>query len=96
MMNVVAAYGEGAWRVIAFPRARHRAESFFREGDQRILVSPGAVDLCGLCVTPQERDFEMLTADGIAAILDEVSLAPEKLEDIASELGRRLRQDLGQ
>lgn len=88
MMNVLAWFDAAAWRVIVFPRARHRPSFFFAEGDARILLSPGSVDLGGVCILPVERDFDRLTADHLRTMFREVMLPPEAFGQVA----RRLRQ----
>jgi hypothetical protein len=73
MMNIIALHADAQWRVIIFPRARHRPEAFFAEGDAQVLVSPAVMEMAGLVVTPQERDFRRLTAAVVEAIYREVS-----------------------
>ena len=35
LMNVLASYDRETWRVIVFPRAKHRPSFYFAEGDQQ-------------------------------------------------------------
>jgi len=77
MLNILSSYQFGQWRVILFPRAKHRPEAFFNEGDERILFSPASVDLGGVCVLPVERDFENLTADRLRSLFQEVCLSED-------------------
>ena len=77
MVNLVASFGEGAWRLMVFPRRKHRPDAFFAEGDGKVVVSPGAIDMAGLIVTPVERDFIRLDARAVAGIYGEVSLGGE-------------------
>jgi hypothetical protein len=74
MLNILSSYQFGQWRVILFPRAKHRPAAFFAEGDERILFSPASVDLGGVCVLPVERDFENLTAERLRSLFQEVCL----------------------
>jgi hypothetical protein len=74
MMNVAGFYEEDTWRLIIFPRAKHRPDAFFREGDERIVVSPAVIEMGGVIVTPMERDFERLDTKTVEAIYREVSL----------------------
>ncbi len=68
------------WRVLVFPRRKHRPDAFFREGNDRIAVSPAVVEMGGLFVTPFERDFQRLDATAVKSIYREVSLESEKLK----------------
>ena len=80
MMNLLCSYGDTSWRVILFPRSKHRPDSYFKEGDERILISPAAVDIGGLVVTPLEKDFNTVDAPTMEGIFEEVSLAREKVD----------------
>jgi len=55
-MNILCSYQEELWRLIILPRRKHRPDIYFIEGDDRILISPAAVDIGGLVVTPLEKD----------------------------------------
>jgi hypothetical protein len=74
MLNVAGSYLRGAWVLLIFPRRKHRPDVFFREGDARIVVSPAAVEMAGVIVTPVQRDFERVDAAMIKNIYREVSL----------------------
>ncbi|MCC6396228.1 MAG: DUF4922 domain-containing protein, partial [Bacteroidetes bacterium] len=52
MVNLIAWYDTLTWYVLVFPRVQHRPSFFFAEGDARLLISPAAVDLGGVSVTP--------------------------------------------
>jgi hypothetical protein len=82
MMNIAGLYDNGIWRLIVFPREKHRPEAFFREGNDRILVSPAVVEMCGVIVTPSEKDFERLDAPTVEGIYGEVSLKAGIVERI--------------
>jgi ATP adenylyltransferase/5',5'''-P-1,P-4-tetraphosphate phosphorylase II len=73
MLNIVAWYEDGKWISCIFPRKVHRPKCFFAEGDDNILISPASVDMGGIFITPQEKDFTKITAEDIKAILAEVS-----------------------
>ncbi|OPY76338.1 MAG: hypothetical protein A4E64_01544 [Syntrophorhabdus sp. PtaU1.Bin058] len=87
MMNVAGFYREGVWRLIVFPRAKHRPDAFFREGDGRIVVSPAVVEMGGVIVTPMERDFERLDTEMVEAIYREVSLDAVTVDNAVSISG---------
>ena len=56
-----------------FPRNEHRPQCYFETGEKQILVSPGALDMAGLIVTPREEDFLKITAEDITRIYQEVT-----------------------
>ena len=74
MMNIAGFYKERKWRLMIFPRRKHRPEAFFRKGNARVVVSPGVIDMGGLLITPVKKDFERLDASAVEGIYREVSL----------------------
>ena len=84
MMNVVASYQNDEWRIIVFPREKHRPSHYFEEGEKRILLSPASVDLGGVCITPREDDFNKITKREIKDILTQVGVGKEKFDKIIS------------
>lgn len=80
MMNVLSyAPPAGGLRVLVIPRAKHRPSFYSADGDGRILLSPGAIDMGGLCVCPLVHDFDRITADHLRQMLVEVSPAGDSL-----------------
>jgi hypothetical protein len=81
-MNLVCSYNGTAWQVAVFPRQKHRPGVFFLPGDERILISPGLVEMGGIVVTPREKDFHIVDHDLIQEIYKEVSVDAEIIEKI--------------
>lgn len=81
MMNIVGFYRKENWSLVIFPRRKHRPDVFFKEGEARVVVSPGVIDMGGLLITPVKRDFERLDATAVEAIYKEVSLKGEIVEE---------------
>ncbi len=77
MLNAICSYSDDMWRIIVFPRAKHRPDVYFRDGEEKILISPAAVDIGGLIITPVEKDFKSVDAAMITKIYEEVSIGPE-------------------
>ncbi len=77
MMSIIGSHDRGKLRIMVFPRAKHRPDAFFREGDARVVVSPAVIEMGGVLVTPMERDFERLDASAVEDIFNEVSLKGE-------------------
>lgn len=80
MINMAGFKEQGKWHLAIFPRRKHRPEVFFREGDARVVVSPGAIDMGGLLITPVEKDFHRLNAADVENIYTEVSLEKETIQ----------------
>ncbi|MBO7119529.1 MAG: DUF4922 domain-containing protein [Bacteroidaceae bacterium] len=71
---------------LIFPRSKHRPDCYYAEGKEQLMISPGALDMCGLFITPRQQDFEALTAEKAASILREVTLGEEELKPIITQL----------
>ncbi len=78
MINLLCSYENGAWRLVVFPRSAHRPSFYFEEGERKLLISPAAVDLGGVCITPRKADFEKITADHLRTMFAEVMLTQEQ------------------
>jgi ribosomal protein S18 acetylase RimI-like enzyme len=87
MMNIAGFEKEGKRRLVIFPRRKHRPEAFFREGDDRVVVSPGVIDMGGLLITPVEKDFERLDRADVENIYREVSLGGKTVEEVVAAMG---------
>lgn len=59
---------------VVFHRRKHRPACYSATDDAQRLVSPGAVDMGGLLITPRQEDFERLTAEEAQGILREVTM----------------------
>ncbi|MBN1301883.1 MAG: DUF4922 domain-containing protein [Melioribacteraceae bacterium] len=80
MLNVICTYNLKKWKMIIFPRSRHRPDYYFKEGRQKLLISPASVDLGGVCITPREEDFKKITRDLLSDVLRQVSVSRELYE----------------
>ena len=85
-MNVVCWRQENELVTLVFPRKKHRPDCYSAPEGERLLVSPGALDMCGLLITPRQEDFQRLTPERAAAILREVTMLPEELQPILKTL----------
>lgn len=56
-----------------FPREEHRPACYTATGGDQLLVSPGALDMAGLLVTPRKEDFYKITESDITQIYKEVA-----------------------
>jgi hypothetical protein len=85
MVNILSSYQDGEWRVIVFPRARHRP-SFFGKEEDGFLISPAAVDLGGVLTLPRERDFDRITTEIIVRLYEEITMREEQFDRLAALL----------
>ena len=75
-MNIVCWKQADKVVTLVFPRAKHRPACYTAQGEEQLLISPGALDMCGLLITPREEDFRKITYEMASDILREVSASP--------------------
>lgn len=86
MMNIIAWRKGDEYISVVIPREKHRPEAYFAEGDAQMMVSPGALDMSGLIITPREEDFRKLTEESATAILLECGVSTDKMNSIVTKL----------
>ena len=86
MMNIIAWRKGDEYISVVIPREKHRPEAYFAEGDAQMMVSPGALDMSGLIITPREEDFRKLTEESATAILQECGVSTDKMNRIVTKL----------
>ena len=82
LINIICTYDPKLWTVYLFPRARHRPFRFYAEGEQRLVVSPGAIDMAGVVVVPERRHFDQIDGELATSIFSEVSMSGELVNDL--------------
>ncbi len=88
MLNVVAWRADDEYVSVVFPRRKHRPDCYYKDNDEKLLVSPGALDMSGLIITPRREDFERITPEQALAILSECALSVEDMEALKERLAK--------
>lgn len=86
MMNIISWRKGEEFISVVIPREKHRPEAYFAEGDALFVVSPGALDMSGLIITPREEDFRKLTEEKALSLLQECGVSEEKMNTIIAKL----------
>jgi SpoIID/LytB domain protein len=86
MMNIIAWRKGDEYISVVIPREKHRPDAYFAKGDAQVMVSPGALDMSGLIITPREEDFHKLTEESATTILQECGISTEKMNSIVTKL----------
>ena len=86
MMNIVSWRSNDDFLSVVFPRTKHRPDCYYKEGNEQFIISPGALDMAGLIITPRQEDYERLTPEKALGILDEITLKGEPLQQLIDSL----------
>lgn len=86
MMNIIAWRKGDEFISVVIPREKHRPDAYFAEGEAQMMISPGALDMAGLIITPREEDFSKINLDKATALLCECGISAEKMEAIVCNL----------
>ena len=86
MMNIISWRKGEEFISVVIPREKHRPEAYFAEGCAQFVVSPGALDMSGLIITPREEDFRKLTEEKALSLLQECGVSEEKMNAIIAKL----------
>lgn len=73
-MNLVSWWAAGQYHTLVLLREESRPACFFAEGEEQILISPGAVEMSGIAIVSSIESYERLTAERLRDIILEVSL----------------------
>ena len=68
---------DGEQRIVSviIPRSKHRPECYYNEGENQILISPGAIDMAGLIIAPRKEDFTKITPEKAVNIIRETAIS---------------------
>jgi ATP adenylyltransferase/5',5'''-P-1,P-4-tetraphosphate phosphorylase II len=86
MLNVLAEYSSDEWIIHIIPRKQHRPRQFFTQGRDQLLISPAAVDLGGVIITPREEDFNRINYNEIEDIFRQVCFEEDELTGLINEV----------
>jgi len=91
LMNIISNYRENKWYIFIFPRRTHRPTQYFAEDEKKLLISPAAVDLGGMLITPREENFNKIKKEDIIDIFRQVSITKEYFEFLKKKIGERFQ-----
>lgn len=87
MMNILAWTEDDTFCTVIIPRTKHRPDCYTADDENvRMLVSPGALDMAGLLITPRHEDFERITPQQAAGIISECGATEEMITQTVKAL----------
>lgn len=87
LMNIISNYTDKKWRIFIFPRRTHRPSQYYAENEKKFLISPAAVDMGGLIISPREEDFNKIKKDDVIDIFRQVTMTKEYFEFLKKKIG---------
>lgn len=85
-MNILAWYEDEQWTIAIFPRKQQRPLQFFAEGEEKILFSPGCVDMAGVIVAPRKEDYDRYSAPLLTDLFSQITITAESEKYIIDKL----------
>ena len=73
MYNLLSWHAGDAWRVVIAPRAAHRPREYHAGEGERVLFSPGCIDMGGVIVAPRREDFDRYDASLLCRLFEQVT-----------------------
>lgn len=86
MMNLICWRSEERLLTIVIPRSKHRPACYYAENETRMTISPGALDMAGLFITPYKEDFQQLTPEIAVGILRETGISETCAQTVAEKI----------
>ena len=68
--NLYSWYKNGEFRTAVVLRSNLRSHHYFAEGEERLVMSPGAADMAGFFIAPREEDFHKITQEQLRAMVE--------------------------
>ncbi len=71
MMNVYAMFKSNCYYLWIVPRSNFRPWQYFEEGEDQITISPAAVEMAGVLITPVKEHFDKIDRMDVISILEQ-------------------------
>lgn len=75
MINIVSFMNNNKYIIHIFPRKLHRPWQYSATGKAQLMISPGALDMAGMIITPRIEDFNKIEKEEVEDIYSQVSMA---------------------
>jgi len=73
MMNLIGLFENGKWLTFVLPRKVFRPEQYSAPEPRQLMISPAAIEMAGILITPVEAHFHKITEDDIVDIYNQIS-----------------------
>ncbi len=73
MMNLIGMFENGKWTIFVLPRHAFRPRQYSAPEPQQLMISPAAIEMAGILITPVEAHFHKITAEDVVDIYNQIS-----------------------
>ncbi|OIP83051.1 MAG: DUF4922 domain-containing protein [Porphyromonadaceae bacterium CG2_30_38_12] len=73
LMNIVCVFENDKWIIFVIPRKAFRPRQYYAPENQKLLISPATVEMCGIFITPVESHFQRITKADVMDILQQIA-----------------------
>jgi SpoIID/LytB domain protein len=87
-INLFSWWQDGEYRSIVVFRRSHRSRHYFSEGPDHLTMSPGCADMGGVFIVPVPEEYEKMTPELLAELVEEVSVPKSEEAEIIERLTR--------
>lgn len=87
-INLFSWWQDGEYRSIVVFRRSHRSHHYFSEGPDHLTMSPGCADMGGVFIVPVPEEYEKMTPELLAELVEEVSVPKSEEAKIIERLTR--------
>ncbi len=85
-VNVIMWKDDIKYTCLIIQRNAHRPSCYSAEGLDRLLISPGSVDLGGVFILPLKPDFDRITHTDLEAVVSEVCIDDQKVQSQVDQM----------
>ncbi|MDR1652695.1 MAG: DUF4922 domain-containing protein [Prevotellaceae bacterium] len=72
-INIVSYFEDEQFYIFIFPRSAFRPQQFFADNEaEKLIISPGSVEMSGVLITPVKEHFNKITKSDVADIYRQV------------------------
>lgn len=86
MLNILCWFDNCQWTICLFPRKARRPWQFYAQGNEKILFSPGCVDMAGLIIVPRDEDLKKYSCSLLTDMFRQVIPSTESWNQIVANL----------
>jgi len=73
MLNLIGLFDSGKWTIFVLPRKAFRPAQYSAPEPQQLMISPAAIEMAGILITPVEAHYNKIKVDDVVDIFNQIS-----------------------